>query len=435
MGYVKFHVRVFDPVNWVYTDIPVVGAKVQAFQVGGPPSVASTFYTDQNGDVGGVGSTDDPNAPPGVTVNSKCDYYAVSAEGYMSVDANLIGTNWVYMVSSVFQPSHALPDNEWVEVAYCYRVDAHTFKLGTRLKVQQWRGNTVQLEILVSDHAGHEEGFFIQYTGQLVEYTCSLQYINLDNVNVGVYVYLVKDTYNGWILANVEAPVSQTPPVVAPPITPLIQLVPLIDIYVSSEPAGSCVTDPSLGWHTVNAGSTFSVTVTSVAPGYEFNRWDMILNGVRTTVSVNPSVSFTVPVTDQSMSLIAVSVSTPPPEEPPPSEDTRTITITSGAGGTTDPAPGTYTYNKNTIFNASAIPDSSHDFKTFIYDGYDVPLNPLPVTMDINHTLQAVFTEKTAPPENGIPPGPSTDNQLKWATIITGVGIVGFLAYWLTSRK
>jgi len=73
----------------------------------------------------------------------------------------------------------------------------------------------------------------------------------------------------------------------------------------------------------------------------------------------------------------------------------RALTITSSSGGTTDPAPGSYWYCDKA--EVSAIPDSGYVLDKWILDGFEVaPSNKIVVTMNANHTLQAVFVEESS---------------------------------------
>jgi hypothetical protein len=69
-----------------------------------------------------------------------------------------------------------------------------------------------------------------------------------------------------------------------------------------------------------------------------------------------------------------------------------TLTITATAGGTTNPAPGQYQYPYRTNVSVQAIPNMMHEFDHWELDSVNVgATNPYIVTMDMNHTLKAVF--------------------------------------------
>jgi hypothetical protein len=72
---------------------------------------------------------------------------------------------------------------------------------------------------------------------------------------------------------------------------------------------------------------------------------------------------------------------------------TYTLTITSTAGGTTNPLPGPHQYAQGTVVQVTATPDATHIFDHWELDGSNVgSANPISVTMNSDHTLNAVFT-------------------------------------------
>jgi hypothetical protein len=76
------------------------------------------------------------------------------------------------------------------------------------------------------------------------------------------------------------------------------------------------------------------------------------------------------------------------------------LTITATAGGTTNPTPGKYPYGYGTEVSVLAIPSGGYIFDHWELDGIPVgSANPYSVTMDMNHTLHAVF--RSAPPAVG----------------------------------
>jgi hypothetical protein len=69
-----------------------------------------------------------------------------------------------------------------------------------------------------------------------------------------------------------------------------------------------------------------------------------------------------------------------------------TLTINATAGGTTDPTPGTYTYSSGTVINVTASPNTDYLFDHWELDGSNVGApDPISITMNTNHTLEAVF--------------------------------------------
>lgn len=71
---------------------------------------------------------------------------------------------------------------------------------------------------------------------------------------------------------------------------------------------------------------------------------------------------------------------------------TYTLTITSTAGGTTDPPPGSHSYTQGTVVSVTAIPNAGFQLYYWELDGVNVGAqNPITVTMNTDHTLNAVF--------------------------------------------
>lgn len=69
-----------------------------------------------------------------------------------------------------------------------------------------------------------------------------------------------------------------------------------------------------------------------------------------------------------------------------------TLTITTTLGGTTCPAPGTHTYTNGTIVTITAFACSGHQFSHWIVDNLsNSTVNPIMITMNQNHTIEAVF--------------------------------------------
>jgi hypothetical protein len=72
-----------------------------------------------------------------------------------------------------------------------------------------------------------------------------------------------------------------------------------------------------------------------------------------------------------------------------------TLTIAATYGGTTDPAPGSYSYVAGTNVTVTAYPAGFYVFDHWGLDGVNYTVNPITVTMNANHTLQAVFVLST----------------------------------------
>jgi len=77
-----------------------------------------------------------------------------------------------------------------------------------------------------------------------------------------------------------------------------------------------------------------------------------------------------------------------------------TLSIRSTTGGTTNPSPGDYIYNEGTVVRVTAIPNAGYQLDHWLFDGENIgKADAVDVTMNANHTLQAVFTVIPPPPE------------------------------------
>jgi len=71
-----------------------------------------------------------------------------------------------------------------------------------------------------------------------------------------------------------------------------------------------------------------------------------------------------------------------------------TITVTPSAGGSTNPVAGQYWYDSGANVQVTAIPAGNYQFDRWILDSNDVgSANPINVTMDQKHVLEAKFNE------------------------------------------
>ncbi|GAH90054.1 unnamed protein product [marine sediment metagenome] len=77
--------------------------------------------------------------------------------------------------------------------------------------------------------------------------------------------------------------------------------------------------------------------------------------------------------------------------EPPPPPETRTLTIKSMDGGTTYPLPDSYSYEKDSPHEVTAIPDNGYVFDHWELDGKVSKKLSYNVTMDKDYTLRAFF--------------------------------------------
>lgn len=79
-----------------------------------------------------------------------------------------------------------------------------------------------------------------------------------------------------------------------------------------------------------------------------------------------------------------------------------TLSISATSGGTTNPSPGTYTYGSGSSVTVTAKPNSGYQFWYWVVDGdttnYTPEENPITITMDQDHTLEAHFYYKSMCP-------------------------------------
>jgi hypothetical protein len=88
---------------------------------------------------------------------------------------------------------------------------------------------------------------------------------------------------------------------------------------------------------------------------------------------------------------------------PPPPTITYALTIQTGAGGTTSPIPGIYPIEQGLTQQVSASAYTGFQFANWLLDGVIRTENPISITMNTNHTVQAVFTPIITPPPTGGP--------------------------------
>ena len=71
----------------------------------------------------------------------------------------------------------------------------------------------------------------------------------------------------------------------------------------------------------------------------------------------------------------------------------KTLSISTSSGGTTNPAPGTHAYDYGESVTVTASAYAYHKFDGWILDGSTIVYdNPITVTMDSDHTLDAYFS-------------------------------------------
>jgi len=137
-------------------------------------------------------------------------------------------------------------------------------------------------------------------------------------------------------------------------------------------------TDPTNGTYTYANWTDVPVTAYP-NPGYLFDHWELDGNSTGTVNSTDVLM-------DKGHQLKAVFALSQ-----------CTLNITTTAGGTTDPTPGTHTYPYSSSIshnvNVTAYPDYGNYLDHWVYDGKDTntPSNYIPVPMNMNHTLDAVF--------------------------------------------
>ena len=142
-------------------------------------------------------------------------------------------------------------------------------------------------------------------------------------------------------------------------------------------------TDPVPGTYSFNPSASITVTCTPNS-GYRFKEW------LLDSVLVSTSTSYTVTM-NANHSLVAVSEQIPPPVM-------HTLFINTTLGGTTYPIPGTYNFLEGTVTGVVPIPNNGYRFVNWILDGQTRTDNPINVTMDADHSLEAVFELLPIPP-------------------------------------
>jgi hypothetical protein len=176
-------------------------------------------------------------------------------------------------------------------------------------------------------------------------------------------------------------------------------------LTVGTNPPG-IATIPGEGWY--NESASVMLTAPTV-PSYTFDRW--YVNGVPQGAGVNPiAITMNEAYTTQAYyNPIAPYV----------------LTITTTSGGTTNPAPGAYSYSSGQTVQVTAIPNSGYVVDHWELDGTNVSSsnNPITVTMNANHNLNAVFKTAPAPLTIAINPLSSTINlgqSVQFASMVNG---------------
>jgi len=142
-----------------------------------------------------------------------------------------------------------------------------------------------------------------------------------------------------------------------------------LTITVNTPTGGT--TNPTPENYSYSVGTVVTVNATP-NDNYIFDHW--MLDGVSNTT--NPiSVQMN---TDHSLQAFFTSL--------------YTLTILATAGGTTNPTPGTYVNSSGTIINVTALPYNGFLFEYWGLDSVSNTTNPISITMNANHSLQAFFT-------------------------------------------
>jgi hypothetical protein len=131
-------------------------------------------------------------------------------------------------------------------------------------------------------------------------------------------------------------------------------------------------TDPAPGLHMYQTGTVVSVKALADV-NYALVRWE--LDGVNVGSADPYSVTM-----NQNRTLKAVFW------------PLYTLTVVATAGGTANPVPGQYKYLNGTVVSVTAVNNTGYVLHHWELDGVNIgSANPMSVTMDMNHTLKAVF--------------------------------------------
>jgi hypothetical protein len=84
---------------------------------------------------------------------------------------------------------------------------------------------------------------------------------------------------------------------------------------------------------------------------------------------------------------------------------TFTLTVSAGPGGTMSPPPGSYAEPSGSMLSVTAHPSSGFALEGFTLDGVVSKANPISVTMNSNHILNASFSSSPYPPPAQQSPG------------------------------
>ncbi|MFB3890190.1 MAG: beta strand repeat-containing protein [Candidatus Bathyarchaeia archaeon] len=143
-------------------------------------------------------------------------------------------------------------------------------------------------------------------------------------------------------------------------------------LTISASTGGS--TTPGAGTRIEPAGSVVQVSATA-SPGYAFTNW--ILDGVNAGNSTPISVTM-----NANHSLQAVFT------------QGYNLAISSGIGGSTNPGTGTHLQPSGSVVQVAATSSPGYLFSYWLLDGVNAgSTNPISVSMNSAHSLQAVFIQ------------------------------------------
>jgi len=178
---------------------------------------------------------------------------------------------------------------------------------------------------------------------------------------------------------------------------------------VTIEIEGTGTVEPSPGTYPVVLAGEFAATA-SGEPGWVFDHWEV--DGVAAGPE-NPK-TWTI---DADTTITAVFI------------EAFTLTLSQTGRGATDPAPGLYVYDPGTDVVVTATPEEGHEHVGWVLDGTVVePTSPLSLTMDVDHTLDALFTAfvvTVAVQGNGTVNPPAGEYTLQDGGIFSAVATAG----------
>ncbi|MEJ2627508.1 MAG: InlB B-repeat-containing protein, partial [bacterium] len=155
-------------------------------------------------------------------------------------------------------------------------------------------------------------------------------------------------------------------------------------LIISVDPEEGGTTEPAVGTHEYEPGTTVQVTAIP-AEGYEFVNWTGLVSepdSQTTSITMDGKRSITA-----NFEKIGYSYS-------------LTLKVQPQAGGTTDPDPGTYTYSAGEIVELTAIPNQGYWFTGWSGEVSDKDSIHTTVLIDVNKTVTAGFEIiDTIPPE------------------------------------